>query len=153
MTSKKLGLVILIFFSISCKDQSIQPDQVESPQFTTESSKCISTAFSRGLAVSNDSIFTYSFSQDLIIDFSVRGNCCPDSNRFTLGHEIRNDTIFIAVSYTAQNLCRCICVYMIHVKLADLPLNHYVVRCRLSDGYTTTDPIHLVSVQRYQLLM
>jgi hypothetical protein len=98
--------------------------------------------------ISSDSIFSYSFSQNLILDFSAIGNCCPDSNRFTVNYDIRSDTIVVTVIDTARNLCRCNCLYMIHIQLTDLLMDNYTVRCRLGNGQTFIDPTHLVNVTR-----
>ena len=90
---------------------------------------------SNGLAKTNieDSCFTYTFNQSLIIDFCVSANCCPDSNRFELSNNIRNDTIFVAVTDTAAQLCHCICDYKIHFEKYNLPLNSYLFYCSYND--------------------
>jgi hypothetical protein len=147
------SIPILCMF-ISCKDKSTNADNTKSPTFFYETSKCISSVSSsssilaRELITTPDSIFSYSFSQNLILDFSAIGNCCPDSNRFTLGQEIRSDTIFVTVIDTAQNLCHCNCIYMVHVEITDLAQDNYTVRCRLGNGQTFIDPTHLVNVVR-----
>jgi hypothetical protein len=149
MASQKYFILFIVCILLSCKGKSTDPEQIITPIFTSESSKCIPVALARGSASSSDSLFSYSFTQSLVVDFSAHGNCCPDSNRFMVGHEIRNDTILIAVSDTARNLCRCICFYMIHVQVTDLPLDRYVIRCCLADGNSTLDPLHLVTVVRH----
>jgi hypothetical protein len=150
------SIFILCMFT-SCKDKSTNTDianNTKSPTFSFETSKCISSVSSsssmlaKELISTPDSIFSYSFSQNLILDFSAIGNCCPDSNRFTLGQEIRSDTIIITVIDTSQNLCRCNCLYMIHVEMLNLIQDNYTVRCRLGNGQTFVDPTHLVNVVR-----
>ena len=76
-----------------------------------------------------DSCFSYQFEQTLRLEFCLTGNCCPDSNRFRLSSNVRNDTIFIAAADTATQLCRCVCTYKIRAEFDDLPLDHYVFYC------------------------
>ncbi|MDZ7304709.1 MAG: hypothetical protein ONB44_21485 [candidate division KSB1 bacterium] len=76
-----------------------------------------------------DSCFSYKFTQDLVVDFCVSANCCPDSNRFQFAYEVRHDTIAVAVADTAANLCRCICDYVIHAEFSDLPRDRYMFLC------------------------
>jgi hypothetical protein len=139
---------ILFFFLslafIACKDKSTNTNDTPNPTFSYETSKCSGHGLSKGTAL--DSIFTYSFDQELIMDFSVLSNCCPDSGRFVLNHTINMDTILIAVSDTAQHLCRCICSYMIHTQLTNLPLDQYVVR--IEEGSPSNYLLHLAIVKR-----
>ena len=81
----------------------------------------------------DDSCFNYTFNQILIVDFCVSANCCPDSNRFDLSDKISNDTIFVAVTDTAAQLCHCICDYKIHFEKYNLPLNSYLFYCSYND--------------------
>lgn len=81
-----------------------------------------------------DSCFSYKFIQDLVVDFCVSANCCPDSNRFQFKHEIRNDTIAVAVADTAANLCRCVCNYVIHAEFSDLPRDRYIFYCKYDNA-------------------
>jgi hypothetical protein len=85
-------------------------------------------------AAVGDSCFSYQFTQNLTADFCVWANCCPDSQRFELAHEIRNDTIFVAVADTAAHLCRCICKYAIHAEFTNLPRDRYVFWCHYDDA-------------------
>lgn len=82
-----------------------------------------------------DSCFTYQFDTDLVIDFCVTANCCPDSSRFALSHEIIHDNITITVQDTAARLCRCICNYVIHTEFYELPLEHYIVRVNVDTSH------------------
>jgi len=81
----------------------------------------------------SDSGFSYSFGQNLIVDFYVSANCCPDSNRFELFDRICNDTIYVTVIDTADHLCDCICNYQIHFEKCNLPLNSYLFYCKYND--------------------
>ncbi len=81
----------------------------------------------------NDSCFNYTFNQILIVDFCVSANCCPNSNRFDLSDKISNDTLFVAVTDTAAQLCHCICDYKIHFEKYNLPLNSYLFYCSYND--------------------
>ncbi len=136
-----LGLCSVLYFS--CKDKSTDPETQQSVAFSSQSSKCLS----QGLPRHNyfDSLFTYSFNDSLIIDFTVIANCCPDSNRFSISYNIRTDTLIISIADTAENLCDCICPYMIHTEFWNLPADHYIVRCNLQNY---KDPIYLVEVHR-----
>ncbi len=79
-----------------------------------------------------DSCFSYSFTDKLTIEFCVFGNCCPEENRFLLAHRFVKDSIIIAVKDTAQNLCRCVCNYIIHAEFESPALNRYYVKCILT---------------------
>ncbi|MDZ7276304.1 MAG: hypothetical protein ONB51_17610 [candidate division KSB1 bacterium] len=81
-----------------------------------------------------DSCFSFQFENDLKLEFCVRANCCPDSNRFRLESVVRRDTITIAVTDTAARLCRCICPYLIRAHFRKLPEAHYVVVCNYGDS-------------------
>jgi hypothetical protein len=137
------GIAIALF---ACKDKSTNTNNTPVPSFSYVTSRCNSHVLP--IRTASDSVFTYSFNQNLIMDFSVWSNCCPDSGRFIPGYTIRIDTIFITVTDTAQALCDCICSYMIHIELTNLPLNQYIVRCRIGNGSNFDDPIHLVTVTR-----
>jgi hypothetical protein len=137
---------ICSFFA--CEEKPVHLSQTIIPPVVAEASKCISPVLAKGSISVIDSLFSYSFFQDLTLDFSVQGNCCPDSNRFEVNIEIRNDTILVSVNDTAKNLCRCNCLYMIHLRASDLAFDRYVVRCSLRNGYNDIDPIHLVTVMR-----
>jgi hypothetical protein len=138
-----LTLTILLFFS--CKDRSTGP-QNELIHFSSLSSKCVSSGL--GKNAFPDSIFTYTFSTTLVIDFSVSANCCPDSDRFSVSYAVTNDTIIVSVADTARNLCRCACTYMVHAEFDGLSLNHYVVRCTIFNSQGDAGPVHLTDVHR-----
>lgn len=80
-----------------------------------------------------DSSFSSQFDTKLLVDLSVVANCCPDSSRFDLSYGVVGDTISVAVADTAASLCDCVCPYVIHVELSDLPLDHYVLVCDYND--------------------
>jgi hypothetical protein len=92
-------------------------------------------------AAGGDSCFSYKFTQNLVVDFCVAANCCPDSNRFELAHVIHNDTIFVAVADTAANLCRCICNYVIHAEFAGLSRDQYIFYCQHADAVAYCEPV------------
>jgi len=85
-------------------------------------------------AAVGDSCFNYQFDADLILDFRVSANCCPDSNRFVLSTDIRSDTIAISVQDTAANLCLCTCNYIVHAEFYDMPEDMYYVNIVAGDG-------------------
>jgi hypothetical protein len=134
---QKLSIFLMLVFFISlccsCEDKSVNEDQDVSAIF--KQGKCGET-FSKVISQDSDSVFSYSFYSNLIIDFSVNANCCPDSNRFSVTHIISSDTIHITVADTAANLCRCICPYMIQAEFTDLSNDSYVVVCEKSGGYS-----------------
>jgi hypothetical protein len=72
-----------------------------------------------------DSCFTYIFGDILTVDFCVTANCCPDTDRFQLDYSIKGTTIQVTVADTAENLCRCICPYLIHTEFSDLSKDSY----------------------------
>jgi hypothetical protein len=133
-----------VFLFFSCKEKVTNPEN-ETLNFSYESSKCLSFDLEKQ-ALPSDSSFTYYFKDSLLIDFLAEGNCCPDSNRFTVSQNISIDTIYISVQDTALNLCDCICPYQIHVEFSNLPNDHYVVYCTLNSA--GNDPIHIVDVYR-----
>ena len=139
-----IGLVILL--CLSCKDTSADLAERSPFAFSFQSSKCMNTL---SVASSNsDSLFLYSFTDTLVIDFSVVANCCPDSDRFSVAAIPGTDTIVVAVSDTAQSLCNCICPYMIHAEFANLPNDHYVVVCTLGQMQGERLRIHIADVYR-----
>jgi hypothetical protein len=145
MSAMPFALGTLLLLCFSCKDRSIAPSGQPIVSFSSQYSKCLG-----GLAKSStlDSVFTYSFSDTLLIDFSAISNCCPDSDRFDVSSTVGSDTIVVSVADTAQHLCRCVCPYMVEARFANLPNDHYLVRCRISSAQDSTDPIHLVDVYR-----
>ncbi len=145
--SLTLGLLVLCLGS--CNESSSSGPANSIPSFTFHSSHCVGSALAK--AEIPDSTFVYSFSDTLAVDFSVSGNCCPDSGRFEVSHAVGVDTLVISVVDTADYGCRCLCTYFLHAEIVNLPNNHYVVRCRLvnieSPGLSR-DPIYLVDVYR-----
>jgi len=137
--------VIIMLLFLSCKEKSTDPQNAEIA-FSVSSSKCALHGLAKGSIL--DSLFTYSFSNDLLIDFSVWSNCCPDSNRFIINQSSRADTLNVMVLDTAQHLCHCICPYVIHAEFQNLPNDHYVVRCVLQTPTGNPELAHLVHVYR-----
>jgi len=147
----KLTLISLIgitaFLFLSCKEKSTTSDESPPIAFSSSSSNCLTQTLQKGSML--DSVFTSTFQNTLIIDFSVRANCCPDSNRFVISQSLSHDSILVAVTDTAQNNCRCNCMYMVHCEIAGLPQDRYIVRCRQIDlNGGIIDPIHLTVVNR-----
>jgi hypothetical protein len=146
ITTMVVILGFIVFLCFSCKDKSTNSETQSTISFSSQSSKCLSNGLSKSSGL--DSVFTYSFTQNLIIDFSVNANCCPDSNRFNISNTVGIDTIIVSVADTARSLCSCICLYMIHVEFGNLPNDHYVVRCKIGNSHGYDDPTHLVNVYR-----
>ncbi|MCK5739807.1 hypothetical protein KAH55_11520 [bacterium] len=82
-----------------------------------------------------DNCFDYTFSDDsLKLEFCVTGNCCPDSNRFVLDSEFNGANLFVTVTDTAANLCRCICNYKVQAEYSHVTQSQYTVTCLLGDS-------------------
>ncbi len=142
-----IGLLLLC--DISCNENSASGPANSGPSFTFQSSHCLGTALAKTDIL--DSSFVYTFSDTLTVDFAVKGNCCPDSARFDVAHSLEGDTLFIAVTDTGYNICRCICTYFIHTELTGLPNDHYVVRCTMTYAHASdpgNDIVYLVDVYR-----
>ncbi len=134
----KIGvLTFIILIAFSCKDKSTGPEN-QLVSFNYLAMKCGSLGLSKGTVL--DSIFTYTFTSTLVLDFSDWANCCAE---LVVGYAIAADTITILVADTARNHCRCICRHMIHVELAGLQRDHYVVLCKSGN-----EVLHLVHVYR-----
>ncbi len=137
-------VAVLCVCSLSCLRSTTDPGP--SNTFTARSSKCLSQLSPRVNVL--DSLFSYSFTDSLVLDFSVTTNCCPDSNRFTISQVTGTDTIVVTVTDTAENGCHCVCPYMIHARFDNLPHDRYIVRCRICDEGNCDDPLYLVEVVR-----
>jgi len=122
--------VLVLAASFTC-EKSTEPEPWGGEYTLFQVPGCQSDALA--YSFSEDSCFTYQFETDLLLDFCVTANCCPDTNRFVLSADVREDTIAIAVHDTAAHLCDCICLYFIHAEFYDLPLDHYVVACTYYD--------------------
>ena len=81
-----------------------------------------------------DKCFDYTFDEQLVIDFCLHSNCCPDSNRFMLHADIFADTIFVTAIDTAEHLCRCICSYQIEAGFSGLTQDSYRFICQYMDS-------------------
>lgn len=138
---------LFIFFCFSCKEKLASPESQSSASFSSQSSKCLKNVLSKSGGLF-DSVFVYTFTDSLNIDFSVEANCCPDSNRFSISYNLSHDTIIVSVADTALNGCFCHCPYMIHVNFSNLPNDHYVVQCMIDNYSSVLNPIHLVNVYR-----
>ncbi|KAB2844520.1 MAG: hypothetical protein F9K45_04845 [Melioribacteraceae bacterium] len=102
-------------------------------------SGCNHNLFGKKSAV--DSCFVYSFDDKLEIDFCVSGNCCPDSNRFVTNIKLSSDTLFVSVIDTAENLCRCICNYIIHAEISGLQKENYIFYCNYDNQIIYSEQI------------
>ena len=130
---KKGALLLLSALLLAtCTDKSSGPGNPEPSASVRQINGCFQMPSLAGF-VYTDSCFTYQFGDTLAIEFCLTGNCCPDSDRFSLVYEMKSDTIIMAATDTAQHLCRCICNYRIRAVFANLPLNSYVFVCTRSD--------------------
>jgi hypothetical protein len=123
---------------LSCSDQPTEPEHVKAQLY--QISGCSGLGLTK--AAVDDSCFSYKFAQDLVVDFCVSANCCPDSLRFQFTHDIRHDTILVAVADTAANLCRCICNYVIHAEFTDLPRDRYVFCCYYGEAMVYNEKVN-----------
>ena len=145
----KLALIsaigVIFFACPSCEQEATKPNTLPDQTFSFQSSKCLKELLKKALY---DSTFVYTFTDTLSIDFSVRANCCPDSNRFNVSWLLTQDTIKISVRDFIGEACLCTCQYMIHAALANLPENHYVVECFIDNSSNGPNPFHSVNVYR-----
>jgi hypothetical protein len=132
---------LILFSFFSCEEKVTNP---ETASFSFYSSKCRGDLLKE--TASMDSSFQYTFFDDLLIDFSVYGKCCPDSNRFAVTQNMHADTIYISVEDTAGGNCRCICNYHIYAEFTGLHEDHYVVIC--SRKGAENNHVYLVDVYK-----
>jgi hypothetical protein len=132
---KKGGLFILLGVMsavlATCTDKSSNPGGQQIYANLRQIGGCVSSALHKSAA--SDSSFGYQFGDTLFVDFLLTGNCCPDSNRFALSYEVRGDTLLVAATDTAGNLCYCVCDYIVRAEFRNLPLDHYVFVCSRTD--------------------
>lgn len=76
-----------------------------------------------------DSCFSYTFREDLSVDFCATGNCDPAVNCFSIAQQIQNNTIFVAVADTAANVSWCDCTYKLHMEFWNLLHDSYLLIC------------------------
>lgn len=125
-------LPVLLFGAFLACQPSTESQQRGGEFHLYQANGCQSGDLSK--AAVGDSCFTYQFDADLILDFCVSANCCPDSNRFVLSTDMRSDTIAISVQDTAANLCLCTCNYIVHAEFYDMPEDMYYVNILAGDG-------------------
>ncbi|MGK9475241.1 hypothetical protein [Melioribacter sp. OK-6-Me] len=135
MINRSLILISIIIASYGCEVSNTEP---EAHNFRFEQlDGCQTLLYQNSLdksTAAKDSCFNYSFNENLVVEFCVRGNCCPDSNRFAVDGKVVGDTINIAVKDTAANLCRCICNYIILAEFQNLTGDEYFVKCIEKDS-------------------
>ncbi|MBK8944630.1 MAG: hypothetical protein IPM32_05080 [Ignavibacteriae bacterium] len=120
-----LFFILIFLFVYSCSENSLS-DNNEEINFKAHQIAGCNNSYSLEKINFSDSCFNYTFDETLKIDFCVYGNCCPDSNRFDVNYELNSDTIYVTVTDTAANLCRCLCNYKIHLELTGLQKDQYV---------------------------
>jgi hypothetical protein len=124
---KAIFILILCLFGWSaCRKESTDPVDYEN-SIPAEIFQVGGCQGSLSKVAGQDSVFTYTFGQDLVIDFGVHANCCPDTSRFETDYSVEGNRIAVAVIDTAANLCRCMCPYLIHAEFSSLPLDQYQV--------------------------
>ena len=143
---KSATVAFVCLLGLSCQDRTTGLGPQPLISFTATSSKCLSHGSPRINGI--DSAFTYTFTDSLVVNFTVIANCCPDSNRFSISQVAGSDTLIITVADTADNGCRCVCPYSIHSCFANLPNHRYVVRCILCGTGGCDDPVFVETVLR-----
>ncbi len=137
-------LAILMGSFVSCSDKSSNPGNQPVRASLYQVGRCQSHGLDNVSSI--DSCISYQFTDKLTVDFCLVGNCCPDSNRFKFSNEISHDTIFVAVTDTAERNCNCFCNYTARAEFDNLPLDRYVFYCtRIDDGNRV---IYCVEVHR-----
>ncbi|OGU35431.1 MAG: hypothetical protein A2068_07870 [Ignavibacteria bacterium GWB2_35_6b] len=127
---KSSFMASLLIFLFSCSEGDPIASLEKEVKFNSyQISGCNHNLF--GKKSTADSCFVYSFDDKLEIDFCVPGNCCPDSNRFVTNYELNSDTLFLSVTDTAANLCRCMCNYIIHAEISGLHKDKYIFYCNI----------------------
>lgn len=115
---------LIVLYSLSCSNTT-EPENKDKNFIAYQIPKCNrNTALGKVSAI--DSCFNYSFNDTLSINFCVTGNCCPDKDRFTTTYKIKSDTIFVYVKDIAENDCRCMCNYTIHLEFYNLEQDKYI---------------------------
>jgi hypothetical protein len=141
--SVAFSLFMLALLVPGC-NKSVEPD--DSQTRIVQIPGCKSGQLGKGSAAT-DSCFTYQFHDALVVDFCASANCCPDSNRFLIRHEIRSDTIFVTIADTAAALCRCTCTYLLHAEFHGLAKDRYVFVCQRQD-YSSKALLYAVDVRK-----
>jgi len=119
--------VIILFMLASTCSESVTAIDENVQALLYQVPECGGSGLAKDALI--DSCFSYQFDTDLAVDFCVRANCCPDSNRFDLDYLISSDTIYVAVADTAARLCRCVCNYVIHAEFTNLMRDRYIFYC------------------------
>lgn len=135
---------IFMIIQTGC-DKSVGPEKYSSASIV-QIPGCKTTGLSKN-SNQTDSCFTYQFHDVLIVDFCAAGNCCPDSNRFSIKDAISNDTITVVIADTAAHLCRCLCTYILHGEFFDLPFDNYLFLVKRED-YSSQAILYSVNVRR-----
>jgi len=130
--------IILAILFVSCSENNLIDNKTDIEFKSYQIGGCNNSASLEKIAFS-DSCFDYTFNDTLKINFCVYGNCCPDSNRFSVEQIIKSDTIYVTVTDTAANLCKCICNYKIHFELTGLQKDQYVFYCNFNNIITYSE--------------
>jgi len=120
-------LFLIVLYNSSCSNTT-EPENNDKNFIAYQKPGCNTHKDVLG-KVETSSCFSYSFNDTLAIDFCVSGNCCPDKDRFTTTYKIKSDTIFVYVKDIAENNCRCMCNYTIHLEFYNLEQDKYIFRC------------------------
>ncbi len=124
-----LAILLSILVLNSCLQNSLTPEFSSSLK---QVGKCAGNPLYKSLA-STDSLFQYTFNKDLIIDFYVTGNCCPDSNRFECSSFHKEDSLIVYIKDIEENLCKCICKYKIHGEYKNITKDFITVKCIMKE--------------------
>jgi hypothetical protein len=130
-------LACLILSLLACSESTTKP---KTESLVYQIGRCQHTLGSA--ALTGDSCFTATFTQNLLIDFCLLANCCPDTNRFALNASINGDTILIVAADTAASLCHCLCNYKVRAEFQSLPLSQYLVLCSYNDSIVYRETVN-----------
>jgi hypothetical protein len=120
--------ILLSLFVFSCTINNSSEPQDETITFNAYQVGGCNKSSLRKVEVS-DSSFSFTFNDTLKINFALMANCCPESRNFIVEHTIKSDTIWVSVTDNAENLCRCVCNYTIHLDLIGLSNDKYFFFC------------------------
>jgi hypothetical protein len=140
-----LLIIAGVFSLFQCKETEIYPpsNQENFNSAAHQITGCLSNDLKK--SVENTDVlpgcFDYDFGDTLSIDFCVYGNCCPDSERFSIESALKYDTIFVVVIDTALEECDCICKYKIHLDISGLVKNEYLFYCNALPPISAVDTI------------
>jgi hypothetical protein len=139
-----LFVLLLSLIAFGCAAMSTGPATTTSVVFEVPGCR---SSYPGNAPMSVDTCFSYQFHDQLNVDFCVSANCCPDSNRFSIDHTIKADTITVTIADTAASLCRCMCRHWIHAEFYVLGSDDYTFVVNQRDSLVLV-PLYRVAIHR-----